>query len=111
MRLAKNKNSKLHIFIFSNTPTAPSAESLLTMSENLRIWDFFTRWGVVGDGLGYPISHHFAQMNDGGELTAIELIEEFVGMLLVCCHDPFSSYLFRAVAAKKISLDLDPQVA
>ena len=51
--------------------------------------------GSIGDGTSHRISHDPKQMDDGGELTSIELIEELVGLLFFVrgCHQNQSTNL------------------
>jgi hypothetical protein len=41
--------------------------------------------GRVGETVSQGISHHLEQVNDGGELASIELIEELVCLLFFVC--------------------------
>jgi hypothetical protein len=46
-------------------------------------------YGRVDDGAGHRIGHHFQQMDHGGKLAGIELVEELVRVLFVRRHDWF----------------------
>ena len=47
--------------------------------------DRFVVNGSVGETVGHRISHHFEQMNDGGNLARSQPLDQIMGLLFFVC--------------------------